>query len=40
VLQALTYSTWESSASEFMRSCGFLDVAVINKGIAHNKVLF
>ena len=26
------FNLWESLAFEFMRACGFLDVAVINKG--------
>ena len=34
------FNLWESLASEFMRACGFLDVAVINKGTAQTKVLF
>jgi len=34
------FNLWESLASEFMRACGFLDVAIINKGTTQTKVLF
>ncbi|MGA9170344.1 MAG: hypothetical protein WBZ20_09385 [Nitrososphaeraceae archaeon] len=34
------FNLWESLASEFMRACGFSDVAIINKGTAQTKVLF